>query len=144
MLPTLVLDAPKYFPMREFVADKTYNSREVFNFLEQLDMTPFISYKSNTVVKARGSKIWKDMYEFFLKFPDEYLDVYHKRSNVESTFHMLKQRYGHHLWTKKFQANQNEIKTRMLCHNLCVLIQERAELGIVPKFEDCVKFCRPV
>lgn len=143
MLPTLVPNAPKYFPMREFVADKAYNSRAVFNFLEQIGLTPFIPYKSNTVVRSKGSRIWKEMYEFFLKHTDDYLDVYHRRSNIETNFHMLKSRYGTHLYTKHFIANSNELKTRVLCHNLCVLIQEAAESGLNANFEACVKTLQP-
>ncbi len=41
--------------------------------------------------------------------------------------------------TRNFAANQNEIKTRVLCQNLCVLIQEAAESVIIARFDECVK-----
>ncbi len=40
--------------------------------------------------------------------------------------------------TKNFNANSNEIKTRALCHNLCVLIQEAYELGVSLELDSVV------
>jgi hypothetical protein len=31
-------------------------------------------------------------------------------------------------------AHMNEVLLKVLCHNICVLIQEMAELGIEPNF----------
>lgn len=139
MLPTVVSDKPKFFQMQDFVADKAYSSRDVFKFLDRLGLNPFIPFKKRSKIESRGAPAWRQMYELFLHSNDEFMNHYHQRSNVETCFHMLKQRFGHHLYTKHFTANQNEIKTRVLCHNLCVLIQESAEHGLSPKFEDCVK-----
>jgi len=69
----------------------------------------------------------------------EFMRHYHKRSNVETCFAMVKQRFGKHLMTRKFEAQVNEIKTKVLCHNVCVLIQEMYELGIEIDFEEGLK-----
>ena len=66
-------------------------------------------------------------------------EYYHARSNVETCFHMLKSRFGDHLLTKNLAANSNELKTRVLCHNLTILIQEAFELGIKLSLDVCVK-----
>lgn len=144
MLPTVVGDRPRHFQFQDFVGDRAYGSREVYNFLDKAGLDVYIPFKRTSSSAAKGSRLWKEMYEFFKRCPEEYNMHYHQRSNVESTFHMLKQRFGHNLLTKGFTANQNEIKTRILCHNLCVLIQEAAERGIIADFEACVKNLRRV
>jgi hypothetical protein len=65
---------------------------------------------------------------------DEYLKHYHKRSNVESTFSMVKAKFGDHLRSKTDAALFNEALCKILCHNLCVLVMSDYELGIVAKF----------
>ena len=73
---------------------------------------------------------------------EKFMKIYHSRSNVESSFHMLKQRFGDHLLTKTFTANINEIKTKILCCNLTILIQEAFESNIFVDFESCVKIAK--
>ena len=64
----------------------------------------------------------------------EYLKHYHKRSNVESTFSMIKAKFGDSLRSKTDTAIANEALAKVLCHNVCCLIQSHHELGIEPVF----------
>jgi len=64
------------------------------------------------------------MYWHFKNSPKEWGEHYHKRSNVESTFNMVKQAFSGSLMTKNTTANVNEILSKAVCHNLCVLIME--------------------
>lgn len=59
---------------------------------------------------------------------------YHKRSNVETTFSMIKAKFGERLRSKTAVAQTNEVLCKVLCHNLCCVIQSIYELGIEPKF----------
>ena len=59
---------------------------------------------------------------------------YHKRSNVESTFSMIRRKFGEHVRSKTDTAMVNEALAKVLCHNLVVLIHEIYELGIAPVF----------
>jgi len=61
---------------------------------------------------------------------DEFLTFYHKRSNVESTFNMIKGKFGSHLRSKGDTAQINEALCKILCHNICVLIHSMHEFGI--------------
>lgn len=79
------------------------------------------------------------MFRMFQKHHEKYMKFYHKRSNIETGFHMVKQRFGDHLYTKNHSANVNEIKMKFLCHNICVLIQEIFESDISVDFQTCVK-----
>ena len=67
-------------------------------------------------------------------FWDTTLEHYHKRSNVESTFSMIKRKFGDSLRSKTDVAMVNEALAKVLCHNIVVLIHEMYELGIDPIF----------
>ncbi len=54
------------------------------------------------------------------------LNLYHKRSNVESTFSMMKRKFGDAVRSKSDTAMVNEVLCKVLAHNLCVLIRKSA------------------
>jgi transposase len=62
------------------------------------------------------------------------MQSYHKRSNVEMTFSMIKAKFGDALRSKTERAQINEALCKILCHNICCLIQSMYELGLKPKF----------
>ena len=70
------------------------------------------------------------MYHFYMMIDHKFLEHYHKRSNVETTFHMIKSKFGQRLRSKTLTAQINEALCKVLCHNLCVVIQSQHELGI--------------
>jgi len=74
------------------------------------------------------------MYHYFQFKRAEFLQNYHKRSNVESTFSMMKRKFGDSLRSKTDTAMVNETLCKILCHNLVVLIHETQELGIEANF----------
>jgi transposase len=57
-----------------------------------------------------------------------------KRSNVESTFSMIKAKFRDHVRSKTDVAMVNEVLCKIICHNICCLIQESHELGISAVF----------
>lgn len=128
-----------YFNMKEFTADKAYLTREVMQFLHNLGMMPYIPFKNNSIGLPKGFRIWRIMFDEFKNHPERYMRKYHQRSNIETGFHMIKTNYGDNLMTKSFIGNENEIKVKFLCHNLCCLIQEAFENNIDINFETCVK-----
>jgi hypothetical protein len=64
---------------------------------------------------------------------NQFLQHYHKRAKVESTFSMMKRKFGDSLRSKTDVA-VNETLCKVLSHNLVVLIREMHELGIDPMF----------
>jgi hypothetical protein len=64
----------------------------------------------------------------------EFMADYHQRSNVETTFQMIKSKFGERLRSKNETAKINEALTKVLCRNLCVVIQSMYELNITPEF----------
>jgi transposase len=65
---------------------------------------------------------------------DEFLAHCHKRSNVESTFSMVKAKFGDAVRLKTTIAMKNEALCKLLAHNICCLISATYELGIEPTF----------
>lgn len=62
------------------------------------------------------------------------MEHYHKRSNVETTFHMIKAKFGDMLKSKNHKAQENELLCKVIAHNIVVLIHEMHELGVQPDF----------
>ena len=94
---------------------------------------PFIPFKSNTQ-PDRGSDLWSKMFHYYNFKRQEFLAHYHKRNNVESVFQMIKSKFGEKLRSKNETAQVNEALTKVLAHNLCVVIQSLYELNITPEF----------
>jgi len=67
------------------------------------------------------------------------MQEYHKRSNAESVFSMMKRKFGHKLYSKSEVGQVNEILCKALAHNICVLIQEYFEMDIKLEFNNCAK-----
>src|ERR1051325_6089228 len=127
------------FSMKEVSADKAYLGGE--NLLTTLrhGAIPYIPFKSNSVSHSMGSygaksTLWTRMFHFYHLHREEFLSHYHKRSNVETTFHMIKAKFGQRLRSKSLTAQINEALCKVLCHNLCVVIQSMHELNITPEF----------
>ena len=74
--------------------------------------------------------LWKKMYHYFHLNRDEFLEHYHKRSNAETVFHMIKTKFRDSLRSKDNTAQVNEVLLKVLCHNVCVIIQEMCELSV--------------
>lgn len=64
---------------------------------------------------------------------------YHKQTNVETVFRMMKIKFGQKLYSKSEVIQVNEILCMALAHNLCVLIQEFNEIDIKINFDNCAK-----
>ncbi len=130
----LVNTTARNFEVNEVSADKAYSSRENIELVDSVGGTAFIPFKSNTTGKQRGSKLWGKMYHFFMFQREEFLQHYHKRSNAETVFHMVKAKFGDYVRSKEWTSQVNEVLLKILCHNICVVIQEMYELGIEPNF----------
>ena len=138
MLEQLVSETSKNFDIKEFSADKAYSSRDNLATINKLGAVPYIPFKAGTTGKPKGNDhIWRKMFNYFVYNQAEFLEHYHKRSNVETVFHMIKSKFGSQIRSKNPTACINEVLLKALCHNICCLIQESFELGIDAKFLGC-------
>jgi transposase len=132
VLPALAKSTAENFRIAEISADKGYASKSNAEAVSALGATPFISFASHH--RGNGGGTWEKMYHYFQFRRSEFLQHYHKRSNVESAFSMMKRKFGDSLRSKTDVAMVNETLCKILCHNLVVLIHEMCELGIDPVF----------
>jgi transposase len=132
VLPALAKSTAENFQVAEVSADKGYASRSNNEAIAALGAVPYISFASHH--RGNGGGTWEKMYHYFQFKRTEFLQHYHKRSNVESTFSMMKRKFGDGLRSKTDVAMVNETLCKILCHNLVVLIHEMCELGIEPMF----------
>ncbi len=65
---------------------------------------------------------------------NDFLKHDHKRPSVESTFSMMKAKFGDSLRSKSDAAMVTEALCKILCHNVCCLIQSIFELGVDATF----------
>lgn len=127
----LVQATAENFEVNEVSADKAYSSRKNLDCVNEVGGMAYIPFRSNATGKSRGSILWKKMYHYFMFNHEEFIEHYHKRSNVETVFHMIKAKFGDSVKSKTKTAQINEVLLKVLCHNICILIQETFELGIV-------------
>lgn len=137
----LVEQTSQNFTLREVSADKAYSSAASLQLVLVKGGQPYIPFRKGTTtdsyyVKKRQPAVWTQMYHQFMANQDEFMRHYHKRSNVECTFSMIKRKFGERLRTKTTAAQHNEVLCKVLCHNLCCVIQAMYELGIGPTFES--------
>lgn len=128
----LVESSAKDFTLKEISADKAYSSRKNLEAAIDNGAIPFIPFRNNSRSKAGGSHVWSSAYRYYINHQEEFYQKYHLRSNVESTFSMLKRKFGNNLKTKTFTGQVNEILCKAICHNIVVLIHETNELGVNP------------
>jgi transposase len=129
----LVEKTAENFTVKEVPADKAYLSHDNLALVHGLGGTAFVPYKVNSQAGEAGS-LWEKMYFFFRFHRDEFLKHYHQRSNMESTFAMVKAKFRDHVRSKTNVAMKNEVLCKFLCHNICVVHQSHIELGIAPVF----------
>jgi len=134
----LVNATAKTFNINEVSADKAYSSRKNLHAVEAVGGVAYIPFKNRT--NGIGSKqdgfdsLWNRMWYFYKFNQDAFLQHYHKRSNAESTLSMIKVKFGASVRAKTPIAQVNEVLCKILCHNICVLIQSIYELGLEPTF----------
>jgi transposase len=87
------------------------------------------------VAPGPEASAWVRMFHYFSYQRDTFLSHYHRRSNVEATFSMLKRKFGGSLRSKSYTGQVNEILAEVICHNLAVLIACVHESGLpMPTF----------
>lgn len=131
--PLVNATAANGFTISEVSGDKAYASRANLRLVKSHGGTPYIAFKDN----SRGDskcKVWNQMFHYYSLNQAEYMQHYHKRSNVESTNSMIKARFGGKLMSKTERAQINEALCKVVCHNICVVIQSMHELGIEVEF----------
>ena len=130
----LVKKTAEGFTINEISADMAYSSRLNLQLVANEGGKAYIPFRKNATGKARGSTLWGKMYHYFQLNRDEFMEHYHKRSNIEATNAAIKRKFGETLKSKNPVAQVNELLAKIIAYNLTVVIHEMYENGIQPEF----------
>ena len=136
-LAPFVETTARNFDISEVSADKAYLSRANLWAVHDAGGTAYIPFKSNSVKsnhRRNPDALWDKAFHYYNLHRGEFLNRYHKRSNVETVFSMVKAKFGPSVRSKTPVAQVNEVLVKVLCHNICVLVHSMYDLGIAPEF----------
>jgi transposase len=125
LLPGLVAETTKAFNVREVSADKAYSSQLNYEAIDHLGAAAYVPFRSGT--GRRRAPAWDRAYDYYTEQQEDFLKHYHKRSNIESTFSMIKRKFTHYVRSKTTPGQINEVLCLAVCHNVVVLIHELLE-----------------
>ena len=124
------------FDISEVTADKGYSAIANYNAVQEVGGQAYIPFKSNatgTVHSGNRARLWRKMFHYFQLNNEDFMQHYHNRSNVETTFHAIKAKLGDCLKSKCYVAQANETLCKLIAYNITVLINAMYELKIDPK-----------
>lgn len=127
-----------HFRIREVSADKAYLSKKNLSAVEALGGMPFVPFKSNTLEPTKAGT-WAKMYHLFAYEREAFMEHYHKRSNIETSFSMIKGKFGSALRSKSDTGQINEALCKVLAHNICVLIHAMHAFNVHPIFSSDIQ-----
>jgi len=123
------------FRVRNNSMDNGYLSLENLHLMMDNGTLPLVPFKANSRPDhSSGDPLWTRLFHFYKYNEGWFRRRYHKRSNIETTNSMIKRKFGERLSSKRFDAQVNELLCKVICHNLCVLVQSMYDLGIQVSF----------
>jgi len=132
-LPALLARTRAHHDVREVSADKAYASVDNHEVLDRLGVAAYIPFKDNAVVNPKSLAWSRHLCEFLLN-QDRFLPHYHRRSNVETVFAMIKAKFGAAVRARSPVAQVNEVLAKCIAHNLCCVVKAIFTAGLAPTF----------
>lgn len=132
MLSPLLKTTAAHFNVAKLSADKAYSGVSNVEAIAARGAMPLIAFKVNATRGKSGP--WQRSFDYFQEHQEAFYKQYHQRSNVETTFSMIKTKFGGFVRSKTATAQINEVLCKVLAHNLCVLVQAFFEFGLTPTF----------
>lgn len=142
-LRPLIADTAQTFTLDKVTADKAYSSKANLQAVEDAGGTPYVPFPGKwpalqlelmPELHPETSMFYK-MKHYFIYQREMFLAHYHCRSNIESTFSMIKRKFGDSLRSKSETGQFNEILCKVIAHNICVLVACMFEMGLdMPQF----------
>jgi transposase len=135
----LIAEAAKTFTIAEVSADKAYISRANLAAVAAVGAEAFIPFRQGLKDDPK-SPLWSKLFHLYSYRLDEFLPHYHRRSNVESTFSMMKRVFTETLRSKGPIAQANELLLMVVAHNIRTLVHSIFELDVqVPGLSPCTQ-----
>ena len=121
------------FVIDEIASDGAYLSEAHLEWLDALGIDQYTPFRSNSRFHHDNS-VWDIYLAFFLLHKDLFDEHYHRRSQAESTFSMVKAKYGPSVRGKQPASQANGVLVKFLANNVYVLIRAIYELGMAIEF----------
>jgi transposase len=132
-LPLLLERTKRRFDVREVSADKAYSSVANHEVLDKLGVDAYIPFKVNAVINPKAAA-WSRHLCAFVFNQEKFLSHYHRRSNAETVFSMVKRKFGGAVASRLPTAQVNEVLCKCLAHNLCCVAKAIFMSGLAPAF----------
>ena len=132
-LPALLARTRAHHDVRELSADKAYSTHANHDVLETFGVAAYIPFKDNAVVNPKSLAWSRHLCEFLLN-QERFLPHYHRWSNVETTFAMIKAKFGAAVLTRLPIAQVNEVLAKCVARNLCCVVKAIFTAGLAPTF----------
>jgi len=116
--------------MEILCADPAYLSRPNCNLAENLGIILRVKPKKNTTRKPKGSRAWKENISLAQDHPEIFGQEYHKRSNAETDFWMIKGKNAGFVWSIEEEGQENEILLKCFNNNIRCLARGSVEFDI--------------
>ena len=132
----LIRDVYQYYSPSIMLGDKAYLSRSNFELASKMGFLMFSPPKKNTTRRAGKAVSWGEMMTFCTHHHDKFYQIYHQRSNVETTFMAMKKRLGETISNKSNVGQVNELYCKAIAYNISLLSNAYFTLGLECPFVD--------
>jgi len=120
------------------LGDKGYSSRKNCQIVADKQGVPYLHFKDNATHKAKGKPAWLISIRAYKKDAEQWLNIYHARSIVESVFSSIKRRWGSFLQSRKRWMQKKELSLKVLSYNIKqVLLVTYAKESKIPLWKSC-------
>lgn len=126
---SLLATTAQHFNVQRILGDKAYSTHANVAFAESKGIAPVIPFKAYSV-GTTPNETWNKLFHFFSFHRDEFLKVYHQRSNIESTFSAVKRKFGDYVRSKDKTAQVNELLLKFVAYNIVCCVHAMHEMGI--------------
>lgn len=131
VLPELADATLEQFNVAQVAADGAYLSVKNLEHLDTAGIFPAIPFHSNHKVYTQPpGSVWRKMFHLFALNSVEYQEMINRQAQVESTFSMVKMKFGERIYSKNSTGQMNEVLCKVLCHNICVLVYWLYQFGV--------------
>ena len=136
--PVLEQTARNFHHMDDVELDAGFISRKNCQLISDTGAIPYIYPKKGITINQNGTPSWKKMLISLTENPQEWLRLYHNRSQSECYFSSHKRRFTRPLLRKIYERKGVETFCRVITTNITMLITAYFERRIqVKEFEYC-------
>jgi hypothetical protein len=100
---------------------------------EEAGVAAYIPFKDNAVINPKTEAWSRHLCEFLLH-QERFLPHYHRRSNGETVFAMIKAKFGGSVLSRSPVAQINEVLAKCVAHNLCCVVKAIFTADLAPTF----------